>query len=204
MRRPPPTPGQPRRSAPRPRPGRQSPTARIVVIDGLDGRPSAGRVERVVEPVGPLGERDPLVLALVEQAAGQGVGRARQSVEVLVEERDARPAYSAISVKLGLLTTSAMPRPTAKPLANCVLPAPSGPTSASRSPGRAATASAAASARVRSADVLSPRHDALARRHGRLAPSADQVEPLQRRRAADTGARRRPSEPANSTKPPGA
>ena len=51
-----------------------------------------------------------------------------------------RPAYSAISVNEGLLTVAVTPRPAANPLANSVLPAPSGPNSASRSPGTATAA----------------------------------------------------------------
>ena len=43
-------------------------------------------VEAVVEPVGPLAERDAVVLALVEEAAVERLRRATEAVEVLVEE----------------------------------------------------------------------------------------------------------------------
>ena len=50
--------------------------------------PRGDRVHRrAVQPVGPLGERHPRVLALVEQAALEGLLGAREAVQVLVEQR---------------------------------------------------------------------------------------------------------------------
>ena len=54
----------------------RSSMARSVAIQGLDGDRQAVRVEGPVEAVGPLAERDAVVLALVEQPAGEGLGRA--------------------------------------------------------------------------------------------------------------------------------
>ncbi len=65
-----------------------------------------------------------------------------------------RPRYSAMSVKLGLVTASVTPRPAANPLANWVLPAPRGPIRAIRSPASATSASHAASAWVAAAEVV--------------------------------------------------
>src|SRR5206468_10513955 len=59
------------------------------------------------------------------------------------------------SVSLGLFTVAVMPRPTANPFANCVLPAPSGPISAIRSPAVATVARCAANERVSAADRVS-------------------------------------------------
>src|SRR5437879_2096488 len=50
--------------------------------------------------------------------------------------------------------TSSMPRPSAKPWVNAVLPAPRSPTRSRRSPGRAKGAMAAASWRVASTEVV--------------------------------------------------
>src|ERR1035437_1282388 len=66
-----------------------------------------------------------------------------------------RPRYSAMGMKLGETIVSVTPSPAPKPLANWVLPAPRSPTRLIRSPGRATTASAAASACVAAASRVS-------------------------------------------------
>ena len=62
--------------------------ARLVAA-AVDLDVEAGRGQRVAQPLGPLDEGHAVGLALVEQAAGDRVGRVVEPVQVDVEERQA-------------------------------------------------------------------------------------------------------------------
>ncbi len=53
---------------------------------GLDGHGQARWIEPFVEPVCPFAEGDAVVLALVEEAAGEDLVGAFEAVQILVEE----------------------------------------------------------------------------------------------------------------------
>ena len=60
-----------------------------LVAGPLDADVEPARRQRVAEPLRPLDERDALDLALVDQAAGERVGRVGEPVQVEVEQRQA-------------------------------------------------------------------------------------------------------------------